>query len=77
MNEDRATRYHRLKRRASVVSMAWSAVLLAGLLATGGTLALRRLAEGAGGTVVAIAIYVCLLFLLNEAVSLPLSFYSG
>ena len=31
MNEDKASRYHRLKRQASVASLAWTLVLLAGL----------------------------------------------
>jgi STE24 endopeptidase len=82
MNEDRASRYHRLKRRVSVASVVWSGALLALLLVTGGSLALRRLAEGGDaaapyGTLVTVAIYVCLLFLLNEIVALPLSFYGG
>jgi hypothetical protein len=35
MNEDKATRYHRLRRRAVVVSSAWAVVLLTGLLLSG------------------------------------------
>ena len=45
MNEDRATRYHRLKRRALVLSLAWSGILFTALLATGGSLQLRATAE--------------------------------
>src|SRR5262249_48527969 len=41
LNEDKATRYHRLKRQASVVSLVWTGLLLAGLLVTGLTGALR------------------------------------
>jgi STE24 endopeptidase len=81
MNEDKAARYHRLKRRVSVASVAWSGALLVLLLVTGGSLALRRLAEGGDaaprGLLITVVIYVCLLFLLNEIVALPLSFYSG
>jgi STE24 endopeptidase len=47
VNEDKAARYHRLKRRADLLSLAWSLVLLAGLLMTGMSVALRSLAQGA------------------------------
>jgi hypothetical protein len=35
LNEDKSVRYHRLKRRCAVASVAITAVLLAALLATG------------------------------------------
>ena len=41
MNADKADRYQRLKRWASVMSLAWTAGVLAALVLTGGTLALR------------------------------------
>ena len=44
MNEDKASRYHRLKRQASVVSLVWTLVLLGGLLWTGASLSLRNVA---------------------------------
>jgi STE24 endopeptidase len=70
MNEDRASRYHRLKRRVSVLSVAWSGLLLLLLqFAEGGT--------SARGPLFSAAIYVVLLFLLNEIIAMPLSFYSG
>src|SRR5581483_1504227 len=71
MNEDKASRYHRLKRTISVVSLGWGVALLVLLLATGGSLALRR---AAGGHVVP---FVVLLSLVNDLVALPLAFYSG
>ena len=71
MNEDRAARYHRLKRQASVMSLAWSLLLLGGLLCSGGSASVRDLAHASPLG------YVCLLVLLNEAGSLPLAFYSG
>src|SRR5213083_2666054 len=74
MNEDRSSRYHRLKRQAGIVSVVWSVVLLGGLLASGASIGLRNLA-GTGSF--AIVFYVALLLLLNEAGSLPLAFYSG
>ena len=74
MNEDRSSRYHRLKRQTGILSLVWSVVLLAGLLLTGASTKLR---DFAGHSVFAIVIYIALLLLLNEAGSLPLSFYSG
>ncbi len=47
MNEDKATRYQRLKRQASVVSLLWSVALLTGVLWSGFTLTLRSLTESA------------------------------
>jgi STE24 endopeptidase len=85
VNEDKATRYHRLKRRASVVSLLWGVVFLGGLLATGLSADLRDIADAAvdrvwsgswhaGATTVG---YVVLLSLVTEIVGLPLAVYSG
>lgn len=71
MNEDKASRYHRLKRSIGFVSLAWGVVLMAALLVTGGSAALRT---AVGGRVIP---YVVLLSLLHEIVALPLAFYSG
>ena len=85
MNEDKATRYHRLKRRIAVVSLVWSAALLAGLIWSGWTLTLRDTAEAAAARLgpqgwfapLSVLIYVLLLSVLNEVVSVPIAFYSG
>jgi STE24 endopeptidase len=74
MNEDRSSRYHRLKRQTGILSFAWSVVLLGGLLVTGASAAMRNL-SGTGP--LAIVYYVALLLLLNEIVGLPLAFYGG
>ena len=74
MNEDRSSRYHRLKRRAGIASVVWSVALLAGLLLTRASIAMR---DVAGQSALAIVYYVAFLLLLNEAGSLPLAFYSG
>jgi STE24 endopeptidase len=71
MNEDKASRYHRLKRRVSLLSLAWSVLLLVGLLTSGLTFSLRNAAESS------VVVYVILLSLLNEIGSIPLAFYSG
>jgi STE24 endopeptidase len=85
VNEDKATRYHRLKRQASAVSMLWAVLLLGGLTATGLSAALRDAAERiAGGAApgswhaaATVLVFVTLLTLLNEVAGLPLGVYSG
>ncbi len=86
MNEDKASRYHRLKRRTSIVSLAWGVVLLGGLLFTGLSIHLRDVAEAWAAHVgawpplepaVALSLYLVLVGAINETVSLPLGFYSG
>jgi STE24 endopeptidase len=85
VNEDKATRYHRLKRQASIVSLITSVLLLGGLILTGWSAMLRDLAEAAGDRLAPDALhaaatvlcYVVLLGAINEAFGLPLAFYSG
>jgi STE24 endopeptidase len=87
MNEDKATRYHRLGRRASLVSTALSLLLLSGFLMTGASTALRGWASlassliggigGAGMPSVVVAFYVLVLSLLVDLVALPLGLYKG
>lgn len=83
MNEDKATRYHRSKRIVSVVSLVWGVLLLAGLLWSGASVAMRAVAEAAAPPrsfltlPVTVAGYVLLLTLANEAVAIPLGFYGG
>jgi STE24 endopeptidase len=78
LNEDKSVRYHRLKRRVAVLSICWSAGFLALLLATGGSVAIRRFAAGTAGApsgAVVVALYLSIVGLLHEAVALPLVFY--
>src|SRR5438128_2235320 len=85
MNEDRATRYHRLKRRASLASLAWGVAMLVGLLASGLSVQLRhaaaswahRLAPPSGEFLATVLAYVALLLLASEIGGLPIGFYSG
>jgi Zn-dependent protease with chaperone function len=84
VNEDRATRYHRLKRHASVVSLVWSVLLLGGLVLTGWSAALRDVAEAwtrhapaALHPVATVLLFVAFLSLLHEVAGFPLAFYSG
>ena len=78
MNEDKATRYHRLGRRAGILSTVWSGVMLSGLLLTGASVWLRagplvRRAESPFVT----ALYVLVLSIAFDAATLPFSFYRG
>src|SRR5262245_61290639 len=76
LNEDKATRYHRQKRRASLVSLLWGVVLLGGLLVTGWNELLRNAAERVLPFAPVLG-YVLLLSLINEVVGLPLAFRNG
>jgi STE24 endopeptidase len=70
LNEDKATRYNRLKRRAAIASLALTVSFLAGVLLTGASIRLRDVTGG-------LALYVVVLMLAHEALTLPLSFYAG
>jgi STE24 endopeptidase len=84
VNEDRAARYHRLKRCAAVVSLVWIVVILAAVLWTGLSVALGAAAKGwaafappAWTDATAVVFYVIGLSLISEIGSLPLTFYGG
>lgn len=79
MNEDKSTRYHRLRRRAAVASLGLEAIVLGGLVATGASVALRDVAVRLVGDrpALVVAAYVLLFAALHETVVLPLAFYRG
>jgi STE24 endopeptidase len=78
-NEDKATRYHRLRRRASVLSAGLGALFLIILLVSGWSASLRSAAAqlGGGTFIGTITIYVLALALLHDVIQLPLAFYEG
>jgi len=78
-NEDKATRYHRLQRRASLLATAAVAALLLILLITGASAAIRTQAERAtaGHFVFTVFGYVVVVFVLNELVQVPFAYYQG
>ena len=78
-NEDKATRYHRLRRRSSVLSAAFGVLLLLVLFVTGWSAALRAAAAAiVGGSFPGtIIIYVLALSVLHDLIQLPLAFYEG
>ena len=77
MTEDKATRYHRLKRRSEVAGLLWSAVCFSALLLTG---AAKLLADAAttltGGSVpLGVPLMVLGLSLAHELGALPLAWF--
>lgn len=78
-NEDKATRYQRLRRRASLLSAALGVLFLIVLLVSGSSAALRTAAAQIAGGMFAgtILLYVLVLALSHDLVQLPLAFYEG
>ena len=78
-NEDKATRYHRLRRRASILSAAVGATFLIVLLVTGTSAALRAAVESLApeSFIVSVTLYVLALAVLLDLIQLPLTFYEG
>jgi STE24 endopeptidase len=78
-NEDKATRYHRLQRRASVLATVLTVFVLVLLLVSGGSASIRHgVGTLAGQSFVLTVIgYVFALALLLEILQLPLAFYRG
>jgi STE24 endopeptidase len=84
LNEDRAARYHRLRRRAGLLSIVAAAGLLLSLVLTGASLYLREIGSIVGaligrgfeepGTVVGFALALSILL---HIIELPFAFYQG
>ena len=84
MNEDKSTRYHRLRRRADLLGTASAGVVLSGMATLGGGHRLRELAAAVtqwvpGGfddamNVVALTILIVLIL---QIVEFPFAFYQG
>jgi STE24 endopeptidase len=82
-NEDRATHYHRLKRRAEIAGTAASGAFLAALLFSGGAFYLREISSFLGMRVeffedaATAAALAFVLTLLLHIVELPFAYYQG
>jgi STE24 endopeptidase len=84
VNEDKASRYHRLRRRAELAGTVAAGTFLLSLLLTGGSLALREMGSIVGmaiangyeepGTVVGYAIALAIAL---GVIELPFAFYQG
>src|SRR5689334_15901436 len=84
MNEDRASRYHRLRRRAVLASAGATAVWVVALLLTRASLGLERwISASASGlrptlaAILALSVFVAVIALSVEAVKLPFALYRG
>ncbi|MFA5908244.1 MAG: M48 family metallopeptidase [Vicinamibacterales bacterium] len=84
MNEDKSTRYHRLRRRADLLGTAGAGFVLLTLILTGAALRMREWAAAAsslmpGGLddVLTVAVLTAMLVLLLQIVELPFAFYQG
>jgi Zn-dependent protease with chaperone function len=82
VNEDRAARYHRLRRRTSVAGTIAGAAWLVALLATGASAALATRVQAVGASLswpiarpLSLAVFITVLALGWELVSLPFVFY--
>ena len=78
-NEDRSTRYHRLKRRGWLASTLLTLLVLAVLVPTGASAALRDLAASLVGAAFlpTVIVYIVLLLLAIEVLELPITIYRG
>ncbi len=84
LNEDKSTRYHRLRRRADLLGTAVAGVLLLGLLLSGGAHRLRELAAAIaqwapGGMEEAMTVVVMtiVMMIILQIVEFPFAFYQG
>ena len=79
VNEDKATRYHRLKRRAAILGTLSQALCLLVLLVSGASALLRDIAIDLAGQwfIPAVSMYVLMLVVLLAVIDLPSAFYSG
>jgi STE24 endopeptidase len=79
LNEDKASRYQRLKRRAAVLALACNGAVLFLLLLTGGSARLRDVSAAVALTrpALTIAVYVCILSAAHAAIAFPLAFYDA
>ena len=76
MNEDKASKYHRLRRRADLLGTVVAGLVLLGLTITNGA---QRLRDISGGTDSAptVAVMATLLLVILQAVEFPFAFYQG
>jgi STE24 endopeptidase len=84
LNEDKASRYHRLRRRADLMGTAAAGVLLLGLVASGGAHRIRELAaavsqwvpEALNDAVMVLVVTIVVMVIL-ALVELPFAYYQG
>jgi STE24 endopeptidase len=84
VNEDKATRYHRHRRRTEISAIVMAGLLLAALAASGASFRLREMAAAFGealpwleGDAATVVVMTTALLLLVHALELPFAFYQG
>lgn len=78
-NEDKATRYHRLRRRASLLGSAAATLLLIVLLVTGAAAWLRTAIDTltGGSMALTVALFTAIVVVLTDAVQIPFAYFQG
>jgi STE24 endopeptidase len=77
-NEDKATRYHRLQRRASILATGAGSLLLLFLILSGASAALRSwITQFTDSFSLLVTIYVVAIFVCYEATQIPFAYYQG
>jgi STE24 endopeptidase len=84
VNEDKSTRYHRLRRRADLLGTASAGVVLLGLALSGGAHRLRELSAAVTQWVpggfddgMNVAVMTVLVILIEQVIEFPFAFYQG
>lgn len=75
-NEDKSTKYHRLRRRADLLGTAIAGVVLLALSLSGSARAMRD-AVGGGEGALTVALLTLVLILLLQAIEFPFALYQG
>lgn len=78
-NEDKSARYHRLRRRVSLIDTSAQVVFLLGLVWSGASTAIRSVAVSTTGErlIPVVVSYVLVVAVLSELIHLPFAFYRG
>ncbi len=84
MNEDKSTRYHRLRRRADLLGTAAAGAVLLALILSGAALQLREMAAalssafpGSLDDALTVILLTVMLVLLLQLIEFPFAFYQG
>jgi STE24 endopeptidase len=84
VNEDKSTRYHRLRRRADLMGTAAAGLVLLALIAGGGASRMRESAAAVASFISAgfddamtVALYAVMVMIVLQIVELPFAFYQG
>jgi STE24 endopeptidase len=84
VNEDKSTRYHRLRRRADLLGTAAAGVVLLALIASGAGSQMREWAAAVSSFIsagfddgITVVLYTVMLMILLQVIEFPFAFYQG